>query len=109
MSRYEPHGLLNGVPITTSSVVPDGTIYALGGSPPKQFILGTEWSVVHRAGWHARWLVQQGLIDVLEWLGEEPIPKHPNTLPPAAAGVMAALRRQSIGRYEDRPRPGRPF
>jgi hypothetical protein len=106
LMRWHPHGLYNGVPLTTSDVVPDGQVIALG-TPVRQFILGTGWTEVQLAGWDARRIVQQGLADVLEWLGETPIPPRPDFLPPAAAGVMAYLKRTAD--YQARPIPGKPF
>jgi hypothetical protein len=77
---------LFGMRVVINDALPDGTVAIVGnevvaiGAFPR-----TE---VELAGYHARWLVQQGLIDVLHWLGEKPIPKHP----PTANGVLAALR-----------------
>lgn len=72
-----------GIPIVLTPYVKDGTAYAindptkLGGTV---IHLGTmPRTEVELAGHHGRWLVQQGLIDVLEWLGERPISKHPTT------------------------------
>lgn len=32
---------------------------------------------VGEAGYHAKWLVNRGLRDVVEWLGEVPLPRSP--------------------------------
>lgn len=70
-----------GMPIATNDWLEDGALfwvnppggvtYAVVGMRPR--------SAVEVARWDARWLVQQGLLDVLEWLGEKPIPKKPMT------------------------------
>ena len=75
-----------GIPVVINDFLPDGTVAIVGNST---VIIGAfPRTEVELAGYHARWLVQQGLIDVLQWLGEKPIPKHPVT----AASIMAALR-----------------
>ena len=41
-------------------------------------LLGTRpWTEIERAGWHARWIVNQGLSDVVEWIGESHLPRNP--------------------------------
>lgn len=62
-----------------------GTAYQLAGGT---LILGTRpYDEIDLARHHARWLVQQGLIDVLLWLGETPIPKHPRTVQDVLRGL----------------------
>lgn len=62
-----------------------GTIYQLAGGT---LIVGTRpYDELDLARHHARWLVQQGLIDVLQWLGEQPIPKHPRTVQDVLRGL----------------------
>ena len=78
---------LLGIPIVVSPAMPDGTIAMVGS---ELVLIGTfPRTEIELARYHARWLVQQGLLDVLSWLGEKPIPEHPVT----AESVMAALGR----------------
>lgn len=80
---------LLGMRVIINDALPDGTVAIVGN---EIVVIGAfPRTEVELAGYHARWLVQQGLMDILQWLGEKPIPKHPAT----AASVMTALRRQS--------------
>lgn len=75
-----------GIDVIVNDALPDGTVAMIGR---EVVVIGTRpRTELELAGWHARWLVQQGLIDILEWLGEKPIPKHP----PTGAGILARLR-----------------
>jgi len=77
---------LFGMRVVINDALPDGTMAIVGN---EVVVIGAfPRTEVELAGYHARWLVQQGLIDVLHWLGEKPIPKRP----PTANGVLAALR-----------------
>lgn len=68
----------------------DGTVMML----PSAVIIGTRpRTELQLAGHHARWLVQQGLIDILSWLGEKPIPKHPTT----GQDILAVLKSAAEG------------
>lgn len=75
-----------GIPVVVNDYLPDGTMVMVGRSA---VIIGAfPRTEVELARYRARWLVQQGLLDVLHWLGEKPIPEHP----PTAASVLAAMR-----------------
>lgn len=77
--------MFGGMQIVINDALPDGTVAIVGNKVV--FIGAFPRTEVELAGYRARWLVQQGLIDILHWLGEKPVPKHPAT----AESVMAAL------------------
>lgn len=78
---------LLGIDVIVNNAIPDGSVVMIGR---EVVVIGTcPRTELELAGHHARWLVQQGLMDVLEWLGEKPIPKHP----PTGAAILARLRR----------------
>lgn len=70
-----------GCPIMTNDQLEDGAIYWVNppGGPAYMVVGMRPRTELEQARWRARWLVQQGLIDVLAWLGQKPIPKHPMT------------------------------
>ena len=84
-----------GVPIVLSEAMEDGSLCWC--RPPGQhayIVIGTcPRTEIQQARWRARWLVQQGLIDVLDWLGEKPIPKHPLS----GKEVLARFKQRSGG------------
>lgn len=83
------HTKWHGIPVTLSTVLVDGQVMAIG-TPPRQFIIGSRPRTdLELAGYAARALVQQGLADVLAWLGERPLPWPPVT----GAEVLDGIRR----------------
>lgn len=87
-----------GTPIVLNETLEDGALYwCHPPGRPAYIIIGTHpRTEIQRARWHARWLVQQGLIDVLDWLGEKPIPKHPLS----GKEVLARFKQRSGGRTD---------
>lgn len=83
------HTKWHGVPVTLSTLIPDGQVVAIG-TPPIQFLIGScPRTELDLAGYAARCAVQAGLADVLAWLGERPLPWPPVT----GAEVLAGIRR----------------
>lgn len=74
-----------GIPIVESAAVPDGVLLAI---PGQKIVIGT--GPIDNSEWcrrEALRIVQTGLAEVLEWLGEPP------WRPPAtSAGILARLR-----------------
>jgi hypothetical protein len=86
------HTKWHGVPVTLSTLVVDGHVVWIG-TPPQQVIIGSRPRTdLELAGYYARWRVQAGLADVLEWLGERVIPMPPVT----GAEVLDGIRRGLI-------------
>lgn len=89
---YLDNGLWNGVPVMASTLVPDGQVLMLG-APTKQVVIGVRpLTELERARYRAKWLVQNGLRDVLTWLGERVTPEEPVT----GAEIMTAIRAKII-------------
>lgn len=83
------HAQWLGVPVTLSTTLIDGQMIAIG-TPPRQFIIGSRpRTQIGLAGYAARCAVQRGLIDVLDWLGERPLPWPPVT----GAEILNGIRR----------------
>lgn len=78
------------LPILTSDVIPDGELVLVGPSGPGAFeylALGT--GPISNEEWcrrEALRIVQTGLVDVLEWLGEPPWE------PPGGLQILARLK-----------------
>ena len=83
------HTKWHGVPVTLSTLIPDGQVIAIG-TPPIQYLIGSRpRTELELAGYAARRAVQAGLADVLAWLGERPLPWPPVT----GAEVLDGIRR----------------
>lgn len=91
---YLDSGRWHGVPYTASTLVPDGQVIHIHiGRPTQQIIIGTcPWTDKQRRAYEARWYVQNGLRDVLEWLGEPVLPERPVT----GAEILDGIRRRLI-------------
>jgi hypothetical protein len=78
--------------ILPSEVAPNGTTYLIGGHT---LVVGCR-PLTDREDWRreARWIVQNGLRDVLEWLGETPIPRHPTPGRRLLDDLIKAIRLQ---------------
>ena len=77
LGTFLDHTLWNGVPVTLSTLVEDGTVIMLGR---RQIIIGSRpRTPIELDRYRARWIVQTGLRDVVEWLGERVIPERPVT------------------------------
>lgn len=86
------HDKWHGVPVTLTTALEDGTVMAIG-TPTVQFLIGSKpRTEVELARYHARWLVQNGLRDVVEWLGERVTPERPVT----GAEILDGIRRRLI-------------
>lgn len=86
---YLDHTKWHGVPVTLSTMMVDGQVIAIG-TPPRQIMIGCRpRTQLELAGYAARCAVQRGLIDVLDWLGERPLPWPPVT----SAELLDGIRR----------------
>ena len=71
--------VVHGVPVALTTMVPDGKVICIG-KPLRQIMIGSKpRTELELAGYWARCYVQAGLRDVLEWLGEKPLPWPPVT------------------------------
>lgn len=79
----------HGVPVSLTTLIPDGQIVYIG-TPPVQIMVGSKpRTQIELARYAARCAVQAGLRDVLEWLGERPLPWPPVT----GAEILDGIRR----------------
>lgn len=69
----------NGMPVHKSMVLKSGELYEVRDGIFHYLLIGARpWTPVESAGYDAKRIVNHGLRDVLEWLGEKPIPaRHP--------------------------------
>ena len=82
----------HGVPVALTTLIPDGQVVWIG-EPLRQVMVGCKPRTdLELAGYAARCAVQHGLADVLEWLGERPLPFPPVT----GAEVLDGFRRGLI-------------
>jgi hypothetical protein len=69
-------GDIAGIPVITSAVIPDGELLIIGPSGPGTYeYLAVGIGPIDNSEWcrrEALRIVQTGLADVLEWLGEPP-------------------------------------
>lgn len=90
LGTFLDHTLWNGVPVTLSTLLEDGTVIMLG---QRQIIIGSRpRTEIELVRYHARWIVQTGLSDVLEWIGERVIPERPVT----GAEILDGIRKRLI-------------
>lgn len=87
-------GHWHGIPYMASSLLKDGmVVHVHVGRPTQQVIIGTRlWTDQERREYAIRWYVQNGLRDVLEWLGEPVLPERPVT----GAEILDGIRRRLI-------------
>lgn len=62
----------DGTPVLENTALKSGTVvmgegYIVIGSRP--------WSTIEEARYDAQWIVNNGLRDVVQWLGEKPLPR----------------------------------
>lgn len=74
-----------GIPIVMSPHMRDGEVYLIDR---KMFIGTYPKTPVQLAGEEGRWLVRNGLADVLEWLGEKVGPMHP----PSGVKILQGMK-----------------
>lgn len=87
-------GRWHGIPFTASTLVPDGQVIHIHvGRPTQQVIIGIgAWSDQQKRAYAAKVLMQQRMLDVLEWIGEKPLPPRPVT----GAEILDGIRRRLI-------------
>lgn len=69
---------INGLPIVATEALRDGDVLYVQDPGPPYLLVGTRpLTEVELAGKEARSIVQNGLADVLEWLGEPPPTPYP--------------------------------
>lgn len=77
-SMYDPMLLVRGlseIRIVEDPTTRNGVGYLMGDV----LMLGIRpWTEIERAGYHARWIVNNGLSDVVDWLGEPRLPYRPS-------------------------------